>query len=224
MDGVRWLFFDIGSTLVDETKVYDDIFQKIAVAAGVSAEHVKTRALEFYRQNKRGHREVMCLLGVEYPEWSPLYEELYPDAVKCLQNLKKKYHLGIIANQIPGAEKRLEEMGIRRYFDLIVTSAEEGVAKPDLRIFRIALARADCTPEQAVMIGDRIDNDIVLFQQCMIQISQYHPDHNDPPDSNKAGICRKYFRIWITALTNNLPHIRESHNRPEYSSTFRLLV
>ena len=165
MDGVKWLFFDIGSTLVDETKVYDDIFQKIAVAGGVSVEEVKTRAIGFYKQNKRGHREVIRLLGVDYPEWSPLYEELYPDTMECLRILKKKYKLGIIANQIPGAEKRLEEMGIRRYFDVIVSSAEEGVAKPDPRIFHIALIRASCTPEQAVMIGDRIDNDIVPAKQ-----------------------------------------------------------
>ena len=165
MDGVKWLFFDIGSTLVDETKVYDDIFQKIAAAAGVSEEQVKTRAIGYFRQNKRGHREVMRLYGVEYPEWSPVYEELYPDTVKCLQVLKEKYKLGIIANQIPGAEKRLEGMGIRRYFDLIVTSAEEGVAKPDPGIFKIALNRAGCAPEQAVMIGDRIDNDIVPAKQ-----------------------------------------------------------
>ena len=105
------------------------------------------------------------LLGVDYPEWSPLYEELYPDTMECLRILKKKYKLGIIANQIPGAEKRLEEMGIRRYFDVIVSSAEEGVAKPDPRIFNIALIRAGCTPEQAVMIGDRIDNDIVPAKQ-----------------------------------------------------------
>lgn len=38
MDGIKWLFFDIGSTLVDETKVYDDIFHKIAVTANVSDE------------------------------------------------------------------------------------------------------------------------------------------------------------------------------------------
>ena len=165
MDGVKWLFFDIGSTLVDETKVYDDIFQKIAVAGGVSVEEVKTRAIGFYKQNKRGHREVIRLLGVDYPEWSPLYEELYPDTMECLRILKKKYKLGIIANQIPGAEKRLEGMGIRRYFDVIVSSAEEGVAKPDPRIFSIALIRAGCAPEQAVMIGDRIDNDIVPAKQ-----------------------------------------------------------
>jgi len=165
MYGIKWLFFDIGSTLVDETKVYDDIFHKIAIAANVSEDYVKTQAIEFYKQNKRGHKEVMRLLGVDYPEWTPQYEELYPDTKGCLRALEKKYKLGIIANQIPGADKRLEAMGIRQYFDLIVTSAEEGVAKPDLRIFITALARAGCTPEQAVMIGDRIDNDIVPAKQ-----------------------------------------------------------
>ena len=41
-----------------------------------------------------------------------------------------------------------------------VKIAEEGVSKPDRRIFDIALSRAGCKPENAVMIGDRLDNDI----------------------------------------------------------------
>ncbi|MBQ0001228.1 MAG: HAD family hydrolase [Clostridiales bacterium] len=51
--------------------------------------------------------------------------------------------------------------GILKYFDFVVASAEEGVAKPDKKIFEIALERANCKPENAVMIGDRVDNDIV---------------------------------------------------------------
>ena len=43
----------------------------------------------------------------------------------------------------------------------MIASAEEGVSKPDPRIFEIALGRADCKAEHAVMIGDRIDNDVV---------------------------------------------------------------
>lgn len=48
-----------------------------------------------------------------------------------------------------------------KYINLVVASAEEGVAKPDKKIFEIALERSGCKPENAVMIGDRIDNDIV---------------------------------------------------------------
>ena len=34
------------------------------------------------------------------------------------------------------------------------------MAKPDRRIFEKALEMAGCTPEDAAMIGDRLDNDI----------------------------------------------------------------
>ncbi|MBD5383857.1 MAG: HAD family hydrolase [Ruminococcaceae bacterium] len=48
-----------------------------------------------------------------------------------------------------------------KYIDLVVASAEEGVAKPNKRIFEIALNRSGCKACDSVMIGDRIDNDIV---------------------------------------------------------------
>ena len=51
--------------------------------------------------------------------------------------------------------------GIRQYIDVSIASAEEGVAKPDKRIFELALNRTNCKAEHAVMIGDRIDNDII---------------------------------------------------------------
>ena len=62
-----------------------------------------------------------------------------------------------------------------QYIDIIIASAEEGVAKPDIRIFEIALKRAGCKPEQSVMVGDRIDNDIVPAKKVgmrTIQIKQ----------------------------------------------------
>ena len=43
---------------------------------------------------------------------------------------------------------------------MIASSAELGISKPDKEIFRLALAMADCRPENAVMVGDRLDNDI----------------------------------------------------------------
>lgn len=71
----------------------------------------------------------------------------------------------MIANQSAGTSERLEKFGIRKYIDLVIASAEEGVSKPDKRIFEIALERSNCKPENAVMIGDRIDNDIVPAKQ-----------------------------------------------------------
>ena len=54
----------------------------------------------------------------------------------------------------------LDTWGLGQYFSVIASSAELGVSKPDSEIFLQALAMADCKPENAVMVGDRLDNDI----------------------------------------------------------------
>lgn len=161
MEEIQWLFFDIGSTLADESEVYADIFRKIAESSGVSQEQVYRKAMEFYKQNMRGDREVARLLGVDFPEWNPQLEVLYDDAKECLKALSEQYRIGIIANQIPGTAERLKAFGIGDYISVIAASSDEGVAKPDKRLFEIALEKAGCASENAVMIGDRIDNDIV---------------------------------------------------------------
>lgn len=158
---INWLFFDVGSTLVDESLVYESRMRKVAKAANVTYEYVYETALGFYRQNKKGDLETMKLLKVDKPGWNFAEERLYPDTVECLRELSGRYKIGVIANQSLGTEKRLEDFGILKYIDLVIASAEEGVAKPDRRIFEIALERSHCAPENAVMIGDRIDNDIV---------------------------------------------------------------
>ena len=99
------------------------------------------------------------------PAWHTEMERLYPDARPCLNKLHQRYFLGIIANQPPGTRERLHRHGILQFFDLIVASAEEGLSKPNRRIFETALQKSGCASDQAVMIGDRIDNDILPARQ-----------------------------------------------------------
>lgn len=161
IENIEWLFFDVGSTLVDESLVYEKRMRSVAKSANVTYEYVYETAMNLYRQNKKGDLETIKMLNVAKPKWSFADEILYHDTEECLKKLSKKYKIGVIANQSLGTEKRLENFGILKYMDLVIASAEEGVAKPDKRIFEIALERSNCAPANAVMIGDRIDNDIV---------------------------------------------------------------
>ena len=154
-------FFDLGSTLVDEHLVYKHIFCDIAELTNLDYSFIYDEALDYYKQNKKGDIE----LGIKYHlpkrKWYIEDEILYKDVPYCLEILSKKYHIGIIANQSLGTKNRLEKWGIMKYIDLVIASAEEGVSKPNLKIFEIALKKAKCYPNKAIMIGDRIDNDIV---------------------------------------------------------------
>ncbi len=158
---IDWLFFDIGSTLVNERRAYEHRFRELAQAAGVSFEKVYETALGFYRQNQKGDLETAKLLGVSLTPWHTEDEILYQEAVDCLSRLHRNYRIGVIANQPPGTAERLKGYGILKYIALVVASGEEGVEKPDKRIFEIALQKSRCLPQNTVMIGDRIDNDIL---------------------------------------------------------------
>ena len=158
---IQWLFFDVGSTLVDEHIAFEHRFKDMADFANVEYEQVYDQAIELYKQNKKGDLELAKQLGVQPTKWYNEDEILYQDTARSLELLSSKFKIGIIANQELGTKERLEKYGILQYIDLVVASADEGVSKPDRRIFEIALQRSDCKPSQSIMIGDRIDNDIV---------------------------------------------------------------
>lgn len=153
-------FFDVGSTLINERKVYERRMRDMAEATNKSFEQIYDMAINFYKENKKGDLEVAKLLGLPKQKWYFDEEVLYEDAIPCLEQLSKKYKIGVIANQALGTVERLQQHGIQQFIDLVIASVEEGVAKPDPRIYQIALERSGCKPENAVMIGDRIDNDI----------------------------------------------------------------
>lgn len=157
MNKIKWIFFDIGSTLVDESVAFRKRVEKTVANTNVSYDDFYNRMVEISKHNQKGYHKALEYYGLTMAPWNSDDEFVYPEAEECLRNLSEKYKIGIIANQIFGSEERLEKIGLLKYINLVVASAEEGVAKPDLRIFEIALSKA----EESVMVGDRLDNDIV---------------------------------------------------------------
>jgi HAD superfamily hydrolase (TIGR01549 family) len=88
------------------------------------------------------------------------HEVLYPGAREVLVALSRRYRLGVVANQSEGTEKRLQRWSIRKQFKLVLASAELGLWKPDPAVFQRCLHQAGCSPREAVMVGDRLDNDV----------------------------------------------------------------
>ena len=85
----------------------------------------------------------------------------YPDAHDVLSKLREKYVLGIITNG-PSVYQR-EEITLLKlgaYFSHILISEEVGFRKPTKEIFQTALKKVACRPEEAVMVGDNLKEDI----------------------------------------------------------------
>lgn len=158
---IKWIFFDIGSTLVDESAC--EFFRARQLAAQPGAPDIATISAMIWEKTQRllpAYKQTAMELNLRTVPWPQQLERLIPTVPETLEYLRRRYHLGIIANQNPGTGSRLTAFGIRGYFDIIAASAEEGIAKPDPAIFLLALERAGCRPDEAVMVGDRPDNDI----------------------------------------------------------------
>ncbi len=87
----------------------------------------------------------------------------FKDAINTLRKLSRRtVKLGVISN-VSSHEVALgilDKVRLARYFDLIVTSAETGIRKPDPGIFRYALYQLNIRPEEAIMVGDSERHDI----------------------------------------------------------------
>lgn len=169
---VEAVVFDVGETLVDETRAW-----------GVWADHFGIPRLTFFAAlgavvaEGRSHTDVFELfrpgldlsaeaerLGVAGKSDLVSLDDLYPDALSCLGELAAGgYRLAVAANQpAPAAEvvrainDRLPGVG----FQFVGTSAAWGVAKPDPAFFARICAELALPSEAIAYVGDRLDNDV----------------------------------------------------------------
>ena len=89
----------------------------------------------------------------------------FPDAISTVEALSAAgYRLVVITNRpltpkIVGRE--LRDQGLPEVFEGIVTSGEVGFRKPHPLVFESAIRQLGVQPDEAVVVGDSYENDIV---------------------------------------------------------------
>jgi len=83
--------------------------------------------------------------------------ELFEDVLPALNALRSEYSLGLLSN----GNSYPERCGLNGIFQFVVFSQDYGVAKPDPRIFQIALEKARCLKEEFLHVGDSLENDVI---------------------------------------------------------------
>lgn len=168
---VRAVVFDVGETLVDETRIFSRWADRLGVPRGtflglVGACAATDRPLsDAFRLVRPG-----IDLDAEIARWADddadgLREnfdagDLYPDVRPALAALRDAGLAVVVAgNQPPQARAALEAMDLP--VDAIRTSDEWGVQKPDPGFFA-KVAELTGLPASAVAyVGDRLDNDVL---------------------------------------------------------------
>ncbi len=161
---VKWLFFDLGGTVYDESlsdrQRIEGLLEKASseITADKFYEHMKVSAMTFAESP---FSEARNYFGIaKNVPYSNEKEFLYPHAVDVIKVLSEKYSLAVLANQPVNTMDRLKMDGLYGCFKIILLSEYENMFKPDIGFFEYALRKAGCEPSEAVMIGDRLDNDV----------------------------------------------------------------
>jgi HAD superfamily hydrolase (TIGR01662 family) len=113
-------------------------------------------------------------------------EDLYPDVREGMAALREMgIWVGVAGNQTARAGAILRELGLPA--DLIATSDDWGVSKPDPGFFQAVISAAPCPAKRILHVGDRLDNDLKPAKAAGMQtafvrrgpwgyIWEHHPD------------------------------------------------
>jgi putative hydrolase of the HAD superfamily len=104
---------------------------------------------------------------------------VYSDVRRCLDQLDgERRRLGVISNSTSEARVRriLDQAGILRYFERVLSSGTEGVRKPDPEIFRRAVGRLSVRPEEALYVGNLPRTDAVGARNAGLHAVWLHRD------------------------------------------------
>lgn len=171
MGELRAVFFDVGETLIDETRLMHlwadtlgvDRDEFLGVLDDVIARDEPIRRV--FERLRPGF-DVAAARAQRKRDGTDFFIEardLYTDARPCLSVLTQQgLFVGIAGNQPPTAKAALESFGLDAH--LITTSAELGVTKPSAEFFRQILELGGLRPEETAYVGDRVDNDVIPAQ------------------------------------------------------------
>jgi HAD superfamily hydrolase (TIGR01662 family) len=209
---------DVGETLVDESREYGTWADWLgvprhtfsAVFGAVIALGADYREVfQYFRPgfDLDGERERRAEAG--QPEWFG-EDDLYPEVRPSLTALRAMgIWVGVAGNQTSRAGGLLRELDLP--VDLVATSDDWGVSKPDPGFFEALVAAAPCAADRIVYVGDRLDNDLkpakaAGLRTAFIRRGPWGYIWEDHPDMGSAA-------DWRIASLTELPTLVEHINR-----------
>ncbi|WP_424536593.1 HAD family hydrolase [Sphaerisporangium viridialbum] len=164
---IRAVAFDVGECLVNETREYGTWADWLSVPRHTFSAMfgaIIARGLD-YRETFQVFRPGFDLdeerekrVKAGQAEWFG-EDDLYPDVRSALKELQDSgLWVGIAGNQTIRAGGILR--GLNLPTDMIATSDDWGVAKPNPEFFRFLVDVAPCGPSEILYVGDRLDNDV----------------------------------------------------------------
>ena len=167
MSPIRAVWFDVGEVLINETHEYGTWADWLGIprhtfsamfGAVIARGQNYRQVFQHFRPDFDLDAERQARLDAGLGEYLN-GNDLHPDVRPCLEALKDAgYFVGIAGNQTTRAGRFLRELNLP--CDILATSDDWGVTKPDVAFFSKLIAVSGHQPHEIAYVGDRLDNDL----------------------------------------------------------------
>lgn len=129
--------------------------------------------------------------------------DIRPGAREVLHSLKQKkcLSLGIISNFDDSLNAVLNSTGLLPFFDFVVASYNAQCYKPQKEIFQVVLKQVNCTPEEAMHIGDDVQLDYFGARNAGWDALLLLPDSTKVDDASVVGVTD------LASVTNDIREV-----------------
>ncbi|MGE5224880.1 MAG: HAD family hydrolase [Omnitrophica WOR_2 bacterium] len=116
-----------------------------------------------------------------------------PGSKALLERLKQNVYIAVVTNnRLSEQREKLRACGLDALVDSLIVSDDVGVLKPDPKIYRTALERIACSPQEAVMVGDSWEADVLGACQAGIRAVWFNRNAISVPDPDLAVVIRSF--------------------------------
>jgi putative hydrolase of the HAD superfamily len=120
--------------------------------------------VEIYEKGKISSEEFfermmeLCKLDMDIEDFKEAFTTIFtpiPETIELIRNLKGSYKLGLLSNTNEwDHEHAIKIIEVYQLFNVVTTSYEVGVKKPDERIYLDCLEKLDLEPNECIYIDD----------------------------------------------------------------------
>jgi len=146
--------------------IITDALEQLIVKAEAQDPNIRGQIVDLIHASNRGlvdpfesSTQVGKLLGMTYEEYRAAIQEgeiKDPDMIAWIKELRKSYKTALLSNIGRGSmSRRFTDDELQELFDVVATSGDLGMAKPDYEIYEYTAQQLGLEPEQCVFIDDR---------------------------------------------------------------------
>lgn len=133
--------------------------------------------------------------------YDPSKDELYPDALQVLDNLKKRFGLILVTDKTDNKETLIQNLGLKEIFDNIIIESK------NKELFNKLLKDNNLPHSECIVVGDGATNELKIADELKIKSIQIKRNGKSKKNNQYISSLSEILDLINSINKNNLNNI-----------------